>query len=240
VTRALALSFGVFVFALSRAASAEPSVAGASGGALLPEARLARGLAALERPTGIAEAGFGWLTLPGADVCVVECSRGDTSFEVDVWQLYRANRRFALGAGILLGLVPTNSGADANHSRRYMTVEGTVRYYPYVGESVEWWVGINGGLVVVSDSYEVARRPSDHALLGPTADTIRTEGGSIGIAGGPVLSLAPHWTLGATLRYGHWFLPTRPAEDALGNQASLTGRNMMFTLGVNVAFRMDL
>ena len=99
---------------------------------------------------------------------------------------------------------------------------------------------MSGGLVVVSDSYQVARPASDRALLGPTADTIRTEGGSIGIAGGPVISLARHWTLGATLRYGHWFLPTRPAVDALGHQASLTGRNMVFTLGVNVAFRMEL
>ncbi|HEY6078202.1 MAG TPA: hypothetical protein VIW29_05335, partial [Polyangiaceae bacterium] len=27
------------------------------------------GFRALDRPTGMAEAGFGWLTLPGADVC---------------------------------------------------------------------------------------------------------------------------------------------------------------------------
>lgn len=215
---------------------------GSEGGASLdlPEARQARGFAALERPTGIAEAGFGWLTLPGAQVCVVECSRGDTSFELDVWQLYRGNTRFALGAGILLALIPTNDGSGANHNRRYMTVEGTARYYPYVGENVEWWVGVTGGLVVVSDQYEVARPPSDRALLGPTGDTIRTEGGSIGLAGGPVVSLARHWTVGSTLRYGHWFLPSRPAVDALGNQASLTGRNTVFSLGVNIAFRLDL
>jgi hypothetical protein len=224
---------------VSARASADTGVEG--GASLdLPEARQARGLAALERPTGIAEAGFGWLTLPGAEVCVVECSRGDTSFELDVWQLYRGNRRFALGAGILLALIPTNDGSDANHSRRYMTVEGTARYYPYVGENVEWWVGVTGGLVVVSDQYEVAKRRSDRALLGPTGDTIRTEGGSIGIAGGPVVSLARHWTLGSTLRYGHWFLPSRPAVDALGNPASLTGRNTVVSLGVNLAFRLDL
>lgn len=206
----------------------------------LPKARQARGLAALERPTGIAEAGFGWLTLPGAEVCVVQCSRGDTSFELDVWQLYRANTRFALGAGLLLALIPTNDGAVNNHSRRYMTVEGTVRYYPYVGENVEWWVGVTGGLVVVSDLYEVAKPPSDRALLGPVGDTIRTEGGSIGIAGGPVVSLGRHWTVGSTLRWGQWFLPDKAAINALGNQASLTGRNTVFSLGVNIAFRLDL
>lgn len=230
-----------FLWVLAASSPAHADTGAEGGGSLdLPEAREARGFAALERPTGIAEAGFGWLTLPGAEVCVVECSRGDTSFELDVWQLYRQNRRFALGAGIMLALIPTNDGSGANHNRRYMTVEGTARYYPYVGDNVEWWVGVTGGLVVVSDSYEVARPPSDRALLGPTGDTIRTEGGSIGIAGGPVFSLARHWTAGGTLRYGHWFLPDRPAVDALGNQASLTGSNTVFSVGVNLAFRLDL
>lgn len=226
-----------FAFVLaSRRAHAQP----VEGYTDLPKARQARGLAALERPTGIAEAGFGWLTLPGAEVCVVRCSRGDTSFELDVWQLYRPNTRFALGAGILLALIPTNDAAGSNHSRRYMTVEGTVRYYPYVGENVEWWVGVTGGLAVVSDLYEVARPASDRVLLGPVGDTIRTEGGSIGIAGGPVMSLGRHWTVGSTLRWGQWFLPERAAINALGNQASLTGRNTVFSLGVNIAFRLDL
>ncbi|MGC4092132.1 MAG: hypothetical protein QM756_30470 [Polyangiaceae bacterium] len=239
MTRPIGFALGLFVGLLACSAHAEEA-AERTTSVELPEARQARGLAALERPTGIAEAGFGWLTLPGAQVCVVRCSRGDTSFEVDVWQLYRQNIRFALGAGLLLGLIPTNDGADETHNRRYMTVEGTARYYPYVGENVEWWVGITGGLVVVSDAYEVARAPTDRALLGPTGNTIRTEGGSIGIAGGPVISLARNFTLGSTLRYGHWFLPDRPAVDALGNQASLNGRNTVFSLGVNLAFRLDL
>jgi hypothetical protein len=74
----------------------------------LDEARVARGFAALNRPTGIAEVGVGWLTLPGASVCSSgNCKKGDTSFELDAWELFRANRRFAFGAGFLLGLIPT-------------------------------------------------------------------------------------------------------------------------------------
>ncbi|HET9960603.1 MAG TPA: hypothetical protein VFQ61_39300 [Polyangiaceae bacterium] len=205
------------------------------------------GFAALRRPTGILEAGFGWLTLPGADICIVrgsDCAKGDTSFEVDAWQLYRPSKRVAFGAGVLLGLVPTTvaeTNAPRDHSRRYFTAEGTIRYYPYVGKNVEWWVGLTGGLVVVSDTFKVrGENDSARALQGPSGVTIRTEGGSIGLAGGPVVALSSYWALGATLRYGQWFLPTQPAVDSLGSEASLRGRNSIFSLGVNIAFRLPL
>jgi len=206
--------------------------------------------AALDRPAGIAEAGVGWLTLPGAEVCIERatgCSHGDTSLEIEVWQLYRGSLRFAFGAGILLALIPTTDaprdpeGVERDHSRRYFTVEGMLRYYPYVGDSVEWWVGVTGGLVVVSDSFIVEQsRDDNRALLGPRGVTIRTEGGTLGLAGGPVVALSPNWSAGLTLRYGHWFLPHQPARDPLGSEASLTGRNTMFSLGVSLAFRTEL
>ncbi|HEY3665363.1 MAG TPA: hypothetical protein VGL19_05160, partial [Polyangiaceae bacterium] len=74
--------------------------------------RLARGFQALTRPTGIAEVGIGWLTLPGASVCAERstgsgCKKGDSSFDLEAWEVYRTNRRFAFGAGLLLGLIPT-------------------------------------------------------------------------------------------------------------------------------------
>jgi hypothetical protein len=153
--------------------------------AVEPDLRTAVGFAALDRPTGIAEFGFGWLTLPGAAICVAPaagCREGDTSFLLDAWQLYRANTRFAVGAGIMLGLIPTNNppppkGREREHSRQYFTVEGTIRYYPYVGQNVEWWVGVTGGLVVVSDRFVVESDGPDRALLGPRGVTIRSEGG---------------------------------------------------------------
>lgn len=224
--------------------------------------RTAIRLAALERPTGIAEFGFGWLTLPGASVCVARdnaCPQGDTSFEIDAWQLYRGTRRWAFGAGLLLALIPTTDvplpetspreptipppaaagDAKREHSRQYFTVEGTARYYPYVGQNVEWWIGVTGGLVVVSDRF-VVQDDSDRALLGPQGVTIRTEGGSVGLAGGPVIALTQNWTLGATLRWGQWILPRKAAKDPLGSEASLTGRNTVLSLGANVAFRLGL
>jgi hypothetical protein len=43
-----------------------------------------------------------------------------------------------------------------------------------------------------------------------------------------------------TLRYGHWFLPETPARDPLGSEASLTGRNTVFSIGASIAFRTEL
>jgi len=209
------------------------------------------------RPVGIAEAGIGWLTLPGAEVCVdtdrLDCDEGDTSLELEIWQLYRANLAFAFGAGITLGLVPTTdapartaqpaAGEEPivrDHSRGYFTIEAIGRYYPFVGQNLEAWVGLTGGLVVVSDSYSSNQPASDNALVGPRGQTIRTEGYTIGLATGVAYALAPNWSLGASLRYGSWFLPGTAASNPLGDAASLTGQNNLFAVGINIAYRIAL
>jgi hypothetical protein len=212
---------------------------------------VAKGFAALNRPTGIAEFGFGWITLPGAEVCVERaaagCRRGDTSLEIDVWQLYRANLRFAFGAGITLSLItatdaPRNDppGIEREHRRGYFLVEGIARYYPYVGENTELWLGLTGGLLVLSDRFESRSFVEDQALIGPRGVTIRTEGGTIGFALGGALSLTQEWSLGMTLRYGAWFLPGDAAVDPFGDEASLTGHDTMFSAGLSVAYRLPL
>lgn len=211
------------------------------------EPRVITGFRALDRPTGIAEAGFGWLTLPGANVCSqAGCKAGDTSFELDAWQLYRQNTRLAFGAGLLLGLIPTTDapvsdpmGIDRNHSRKYLTLEGMLRYYPYVGESFEFWVGLTGGLVVVSDRFQVVDA-YDKPLIGPSGVTIRTEGGTLGLAFGGAWELSQHWSFGGSFRFGNWFLPSKPAVDPLTDHASVTGRNSVFSLGFNMAYRIPL
>ena len=220
-----------------------------SGRAATPESepRVITGFHALERPTGIAEAGFGWLTLPGANVCSqAGCKAGDTSFELDAWQLYRQNVRFAFGAGLLLGLIPTTDaprsdpvGIQRNHARKYLSLEGMLRYYPYVGEKFELWVGLTGGLVVVSDRFQVVDA-YDKPLIGPSGVTIRTEGGTLGLAFGGAYELSQHWSVGGSFRYGSWFLPSLKATDPLQDEASVAGRNSVFSLGLNVAYRIGL
>ncbi len=214
--------------------------------------RLARGFQELSRPTGIAEVGVGWLTLPGASVCTERssgsgCRKGDSSFDLEAWEVFRTSKRFAFGAGLLLGLIPTTDaprsdppGIERNHSRSYLTLEGMIRHYPYVGESVELWWGVSGGLAVVSDRFVVSGKNSDLVLVGRRGVTIRTEGETIGLVGGAVLYLAPHWSLGTVFRYGNWFLPKKAAKDPLLDEASLTGRNTMFSLGLSLAYRIPL
>jgi len=222
---------------------------GSSAQAADPESepRVISGFHALDRPTGIAEAGFGWLTLPGAEVCSqAGCKDGDTSFELDAWQLYRQNVRLAFGAGLLLGLIPTTDapardpmGIDRNHSRKYLTLEGMLRYYPYVAEKSEFWVGLTGGLVVVSDRFQVVD-VYDKPLIGPSGVTIRTEGGTLGIAVGGAYELSQHWSVGGSFRFGNWFLPVKRAQNPLEDRASVSGRNSVFSLGLNVAYRISL
>ncbi len=235
--RACALSAGLLLPCV--AASAEPD---------LSEPRVISGFRALDRPTGMAEAGFGWLTLPGANVCSSGgCKAGDTSFELDAWQLYRQNLRLAFGAGLLLGLIPTtdapqqreSTDIQRDHSRKYLTLEGMLRYYPYVGEKTELWVGLTGGLVVVSDRFKVVDA-YDKPLIGPSGVVIRTEGGTLGLALGGAYELSRNWSVGGSLRFGNWFLPEDPATDPLKDKASVTGRNSVFSLGFNVAYRIPL
>jgi hypothetical protein len=212
-------------------------------------ARLKSGFESQDRPIGMAEFGVGALTLPGAEVCVErdqgQCPEGDASFVVEAWPLYRPSVRFAFGAGLMLGLIPTTVPQSESseeivrdHSRSYLTVEGIGRYYFYVGKATEVWGGLTGGLVVVSDRF-VVEDPilNDRALVGPQGVTIRTEGGSVGLAVGAGFSLAESWSLGVMLRYGQWFLPQEPATDPLGSEASLTGRNTYVTLGISIAYR---
>jgi hypothetical protein len=78
---------------------------------------------------------------------------------------------------------------------------------------------------------------ADRALVGPQGVTIRTEGGAVGIAFGGAFAIADNWSFGTVLRYGQWFLPETPAQDPLGSQASLVGRNSYITLSVGVAYR---
>jgi hypothetical protein len=217
----------------------------------LPVEHTRRGFAALDRPTTMAEFGFGWITLPGAAICVERlaagCKSGDTSLMIDGWLLYRNDTRFAFGAGMTLGFLTTTSaprqdptGVDRDHRRGYFNFESIVRYYPYVGEKIEVWTGATAGLIVVSDRFASKQSFGNEALIGPRGVTIRTEGFAAGLAVGGAFALAQDWSLGATLRYGAWFLPSTPAQDPLNDTASLSGANMFFTIAVGIGYRISL
>ncbi len=204
----------------------------------------------LVRPHGAAEFGFGLLTLPGAEVCVdvsQGCETGDTSLELHAWQLFRVSQELALGAGLTMALTPSTDaprrdppGITRDHARRYLTIEATGRYYALVQRSFESWLGATSGLVVLSDRFTPQNTEDDRALIGAPGVTIRTEGLTVGLAGGVDVALAPNWSLGTSLRMALWFLPSESARSPLGDEASLSGRVLMFDLGLSVAYRLNL
>lgn len=216
-----------------------------------------RGFAALNRPAGIAEFGVGWLTLPAAEVCSEpdRCERGDTTPQVDAWQFFRLNVEFAVGAGITLGLFPTRDsptvdppGVERSHTRQYFMFETMARYYPYVGETSEAWVGLATGLTVVKDSY-VTDTNETYATVGSPGVTVQTEGFTVGFGMGAAFALAPSWSVGGALRFGSWFLPDEAKRgpfdsddpEAIGaTRATLTGRNSVVSLGFSIAYRSSL
>lgn len=196
---------------------------------------------------GMAEFGIGLLTLPTAEVCVERtaagCSRGDRSLMLSAAPIFRRGA-FAAGAGVMVGLTPTTDaprndppGLKRDHSRTYFTVEATGRYYLELSETLDGWVGITSGLIVVNDTFTTETGQSDVALVGPPGVTILTEGYSIGAAGGLSFPLSDNWLIGGNLRLSNWFLPRQPATDPLGDEASLSGSVLTIDLALTVSFR---
>lgn len=237
--RGLLLALLVALFALPRVAGAHEGEQGHPRGSVDPD-----------RLHGMVELGLGWLLLPGAEVCVepgLACGEGDSSLDVEAWQLFRISRQLAAGAGVGMGLTPTTDapredppGVTRDHTRRYFTVEGTLRYYALTAETFEAWLGLTSGLVVVSDRFESTSGKSDKALVGPRGITIRTEGFSVGLAVGAAYLLSQNWSLGANIRYGSWFLPEEPSTSPFGDEASLRGQNNVLSAALALAYRVPL
>ena len=207
----------------------------------------------MERLHGMMEAGLGWVMLPGAEVCVQHrddsaCRRGDSSLSLEAWQIFRLPPAWALGGGVMLGLTPTTDAparqlpdVERDHTRGYLTVEFAGRYYPYVGENFEAWVGMVSGLVVVSDTFSTLSAPGEEKpLIGPAGVVIRSEGGSIAAAGGVAYEFSRGWSFGGGLRLGSWFLPRHPGKSPLGDEASLVGRNNVIAVAIHIDYRVPL
>jgi hypothetical protein len=204
----------------------------------------------LDRPYTLAQLGVGLLTLPAADVCLRggPCTKGDNSIELDFWQFYRANRRFAVGAGASVALKPVTDSPpspvpniDRTHTRSYFLVEAQGRYYAVHAETFEAWFGATAGGVIVSDRYSIDQvELSAAAIIGPRASTVRTEGAAIGGLLGANWSFAPNWALGFTARYMQWFLPNEAATTVFLDRATLTGSQSALNFGIACSYRIAL
>jgi len=204
-----------------------------------------------DRPYTVAQLGVGLLTLPAADVCLRggPCTKGDNSIEADFWQLYRANRYFAIGAGASVALKPVTDNPPSpdpdllrTHTRSYFLVEAQARYYWIRADTFEAWLGLTAGGVIVSDRYSLdgGQSSSDAAIIGPRASTVRTEGGVFGALLGANWSFAPNWAVGFNARYMRWFLPHTPATTVFLDRASLTDQQDALDFGISCSYRIAL
>ncbi|UQA55039.1 hypothetical protein [Polyangium aurulentum] len=204
-----------------------------------------------DRPHTMVSLSAGLLSLPAANVCPrsrTSCEKGETSLSLGLYNQYRFGR-FALGASVtwgtslLSGTAPGAPELERVHTRNYFLVEGQGRYYAIRTNRWEWWGGITVGGVVVRDAWNVDadRNPySDVAFVGPRAATLSTEGLAAGVGLGGEWTFAPNWSVGTTLRYASWFLPSEPKQSPTGDSASLSGRVDMLDFGLVIAYRIAL
>ncbi len=201
-----------------------------------------------ERPFGTTEVGIGFLELPSKEVCtnrtIFACKRGDTTPMFEAWQFFRLDPRFAFGAGFTIALFPLTDapkveppGIHRDHKRGYFLTEMAGRYYWVTGPVWEAWVGLNGGLVVLSDSYNSRDITPDKVIAGPNGVAIRTEGYTLGLATGVSVSLSDTWRLGLSASWNLWSLPNKPGRDTLGDEASITGRLQTLILALDINYR---
>ncbi len=200
------------------------------------------------RVIGIAELNLGWAVLPVAEICGDgQCSRGDSSPLADVWSLVRFHQNWAVGAGLMVAPFATTNlpvqsggGVERVHSRGYMTLEATGRYYFMPDGTLEPWLGAGLGLVVMNDNFVSANAQTDVSLSGSPGVTLRSEGFSAFGAAGLSFFRAGHIHLGATARAGLWQFAQTPETSPFDDKASLTGSQLFVVLGLTVALHADL
>jgi hypothetical protein len=213
------------------------------------KARIEHPVPQLQLPYTLAQLGVGLLAMPAASVCLSpgSCTKGDTSLELDFWQMYRANSLFAVGAGASVAIQPNTdppasaSGVSRSHTRSYFLVEAQGRYYLIRSLPFEAWAGATVGGIIVSDRYTIegGDKPTA-AIIGPRASILRTEGLTMGAIVGAHWTIAPNWAVGFSVRYLRWFLPHTAATTVFLDRATLTDQQSAVNFGISCAYRIAL
>ena len=209
----------------------------------------------LRRKHTIAELELGFIALPtapisqgqsGGNVPLVTIGHGDATVSLGFHLLYRGGADWAIGAGALFAPHPTAdptyggaSGLQVTHSRDYLWMGAEGRYIPVHLKTVEAWIGLTAGGVVVADRYDTAATPvpSD---LGTGEVTIRTEGLSIGLQLGGEWAISETVILGLALRFNNWILPASEQCTPIGECSTLTGPVTEIEFGLRLGYRIPL
>lgn len=210
----------------------------------------------IDRPHTIAELEAGIIALPtapisagqsGGDTPFGTIGRGDSTLQTGIHVLYRWERRFAVGAGVLFAPLPTSDteygglrSLPRTHSRSYFFIGGEGRYVPFHYRFLEAWVGVSIGGVVVADRFTTDAGDRVAPILGTKEVTVRTEGFAMGLQLGGNYFLSENWILGTTFRAYEWLLPGTPRCSSIGDCATLSGNVEALELGITVGYRLPL
>ena len=195
------------------------------------------------------EGSVGLQGLP-TEVCLqtLDCSSGEVSLSGGLHILHRY-QAFAFGAAIEFATTLRSEEArgaadlERDHSRRYFSLEPLFRYYFPRFKDIEVWAGVSAGLIVINDSWTTLadRKPySDIDRLGPSASTLGTPGFAAGVGIGGEYTVWRNLSVGPTIQYASWFLPSERAVSPTLDSASLAGHVNMFSLNLVVAYRIAL
>ncbi|MCS6900258.1 MAG: hypothetical protein RMJ98_12265, partial [Myxococcales bacterium] len=147
-----------------------------------------------ERAHAMVELGLGGLSLPYKQLCLpteIKCANSDYTLLGSLRYALRWSPKFAAGAGVSLGFRPLEDEAnirgqagviERTHSRNYLILSSQWRYYFLRQEGFEGWVGGTGGLIVVSDRYELKDRGT--AIINLRSTILATQGPMVGARGG--------------------------------------------------------
>lgn len=200
-------------------------------------------------PEALVEVGAGVVILPSADLCASpasRCAQGDASLEAHAWHFYRPESWYGVGGGLMLAFAPRTDLPrpayldNRDESRGYLTGEGSFRYYPYVDDTMQFWLGVSAGFVVVRDAMLLPVSPNSSGIVGATQETIATLGLAFGLGAGVSMALVDDWSAGGALKFSDWLLPDGREQGPIGNEASLSGHVLTVNLGIGVTYHIDL
>lgn len=210
----------------------------------------------IDRPHTIAEIEAGIIALPtapisagqsGGDTPFGTIGRGDATMQMGLHVLYRWNRDFAAGAGLLFAPFPTSDteygglrSLPRTHSRSYLFMGTEGRYIPLHYRFLEAWVGLSIGGVVIADRFTTEAGDQVAPILGTKEVTVRTEGFAFGVQFGGSYYLSENWIAGANFRAYRWILPETPRCSSIGDCATLSGTVEALELGLTIGYRLPL
>jgi len=210
----------------------------------------------IDRPHTVAELEAGIIALPtapisagqsGGDTPFGTIGRGDATMQLGIHVLYRWNRLFAVGAGVLFSPLPTSDteygglrALPRTHARSYFFIGGEGRYIPLHYKFVEAWVGVSVGGVVVADRFTTNAGDEVAPIIGTKEVTVRTEGFAFGLQLGGSYFLSENWIAGLNFRAYEWMLPNAQRCSSIGDCATLSGNVEALELGLTIGYRLPL